>query len=268
MKVVIVITTYEWPEALYAVLNSLKSQRKYPEEVLIADDGSSSITRNLILDFQKELQIPVRHFWQEDNGFRKSTILNKTIASTDADYIIQIDGDCILHPYFIEDHLSLAKKKTFLYGSRVNIKPQAVKKVLLKNDFAFNWNSNDIRNKSRNLRIPFLQKLFQSKNKFSEKTRGCNLSYWREDFLAVNGYDEAIEGWGLEDSEFVLRMINFGISGRRLRYGGIVYHIPHKEKSRASVERNLGIQKRTIVEKRVWCSDGVDKYLKKNKEDN
>ena len=89
------ITTYEWPEALYAVLNSLKSQRKYPEEVLIADDGSSSITRNLILDFQKELQIPVRHFWQEDNGFRKSTILNKTIASTDADYIIQIDGDCI-----------------------------------------------------------------------------------------------------------------------------------------------------------------------------
>lgn len=262
MKIAILISTYNWPDALRSVLRSLSTQSKKPDEILIADDGSGPQTRNVIEDYKKESGLPVKHIWQEDKGFRKSGVLNQAVAATQADYIIQIDGDCILHPDFVKDHLSGIEERTFLYGSRVNIKPGAVEEVLKMKLPRFSMLSAAIKNKSRNLRIPLFQKLYGPKPRFSEKTRGCNLSYWRKDFLAVNGYDETIEGWGREDSEFVLRMLNNNTEGKRLRYGGIVYHIYHPEESREYVEKNTRIQKRTIQEQRKWCENGVDKYLK------
>ncbi len=262
MKTVLLISTYNWPEALESVLRSVLSQSTKPDEILIADDGSGPETRKIVEDFKKTAGLPMKHIWQEDSGFRKSAVLNQAVAATEADYIIQIDGDCILHPEFIKDHLSGIEKDTFLYGSRVNIKPGAVQKVLEMKEPRFRLLSAAIKNKSRNLRIPLFQKLYNSETRFSEKTRGCNLSYWRKDFLAVNGYDETIEGWGREDSEFVLRMLNNTTKGKRLRYGGIVYHIYHPEESRRFVDKNTKIQQRTIQEKRKWCKNGVDKYLK------
>lgn len=262
MKTALLISTYNWPEALNVVLKSLKEQTVLPQEVLIADDGSGEETANLIGQYQNEFAPEVKHIWQEDKGFRKSAVLNKAIAATDADYIIQIDGDCIMHSRFIEDHLAGARKGSYLFGSRVNIKPDAVNSVLKEVTGKFSFFSSKIKNKSRNLRIPILRDIYKEQDKFSSKTRGCNISYWRSDFLHVNGYDENLEGWGREDSEFVLRMLNNRVKGKRLRYGGIVYHIYHPEKSKSRLEQNNLIEKETIKEGKTWCSSGVDKYLK------
>ena len=261
MKTALIISTYNWPEALEVVMASLEAQSILPDQVLIADDGSTAETKNIIEKFCQRSNCKVKHVWQEDAGFRKSAILNKTLANTNADYIIQIDGDCIMHRDFIKDHLNRKQSKTFLYGSRVNIKPSFVEKVLKMNSPKFSFFAKEIKNKSRNLRIPGLQKLYVPKALFSNKTRGCNLSYWRNDFIAVNGYDETMEGWGREDSEFVLRLLNNKVKAKRLRYGGIVYHIYHSEKSREFLKRNSEIQKQTIKEKKIWCEEGVDKYL-------
>lgn len=261
MKVALLISTYNWPRALKTVLVSVSRQSRCPDEILIADDGSGPKTQHVIKTMKEQLGLPMRHIWQDDAGFRKSAVLNKAVASTAVDYIIQVDGDCILHKDFIKDHLSGIEENTFLYGSRVNIKPGAVNDVLEMEVPKFHLFSNAIKNKSRNLRIPIFQKLYGSKTCFSEKTRGCNLSYWRNDFISVNGYNETLEGWGREDSEFVIRLLNKKIKGKRLRYGGIVYHIYHPEESRKSVQRNTEIQQRTIQEKKVWCREGVEKYL-------
>lgn len=266
MKVALLISTYNWPEALKIVLKSLALQSVLPDEVLIADDGSDYSTKEVIDDYSKEVKFPVVHVWQEDEGFRKSVILNKAVAHTNCDYIVQVDGDCILHRDFFKDHLARIEKNTFLFGSRVNIKADAVENVLEMKDPNFSLFSPSIKNKTRNLRIPALQKLYRSKPEFSQKTRGCNLSYWKEDFLKINGYDETMEGWGREDSEMVLRLLNTGVKGKRLRYGGIVYHIYHAEKSKEFLLRNSEIQRRTIQEKRVWCEEGVQKYLKDQNE--
>lgn len=261
MKTALLISTYNWPEALRVVLNSVLAQSELPQEILIADDGSGEETTAVIERFKKRSRLKVSHFWQEDNGFRKSAVLNKAVAGANADYIIQIDGDCIMHPDFIRDHCSRAKKGNFLFGSRVNIKPAAVPRVLQKDSVNFSLFSNEIKNKSRNVRIPLFQGFYKSSSNFSGKTRGCNLSYWREDFIEVNGYDETMEGWGREDSEYVIRLLNRGVEGKRLRYGGIVYHIHHAEKSREFLERNTEIQDKTIKEKKVRCKEGIDKYL-------
>ncbi|PWA06137.1 glycosyltransferase family 2 protein [Flavobacterium psychrotolerans] len=262
MKVGLLISTYNWPESLNLVLKSALLQTRLPDEILIADDGSNQTTIILIEEYQKKYDIPIKHFWQEDKGFRKSKILNKAIAGATADYIIQVDGDCILHPKFIEDHVNAAEKGLYLYGSRVNILPNAIEEVFAKNIITFSVFSKEIKNKTRAIHIPFLSQLYKSHFGISKKFRGCNVSFWRKDFIAINGYNEDYEGWGREDSDLVIRMGNNGIKAKRLRYAGIVYHIHHKTSSKDNFELNDKRQNETILKKTVWIMNGVDQYLK------
>jgi len=135
----LVTPTYNWPEALELLLLSIKKQTHFPDEVIIADDGSKKETATLIKKMQKDFPVPLHHIWHKDNKNQKPAIMNKAIASATYEYIIEIDGDIIMHKDFVKDHLSLAKKGTFLYGSRVNIQqehlPTLFQKKQLKSSF-------------------------------------------------------------------------------------------------------------------------------------
>ncbi len=261
MKTSLLISTYNWPEALELVLMSVNNQTESPDEILIADDGSKEETKQCIASFQKKLTIPIRHFWHEDKGFRKSIILNTAIAAAEGDYLIQVDGDCILHKDFVRDHKALAQSNVYLFGSRVNIREEFLPKLFAAQKIKFGFFNKGIKKRTRNLRVPAFSNLYQTTNEFSDKMRGCNVSFWRKDVIAVNGYNEEFEGWGREDSELVIRMMNNGVLGRRLRYRGIVYHIWHKVKDQSRFEINDTIQEKTISEKSKWCEKGIDKYL-------
>lgn len=261
-KSALIITTYNWPEALELVLLSLKNQVVYPTEVIIADDGSTDDTKFLIEEFQKDFPIPLTHVWHKDNGYRKSAILNLAISRTDADYIIQLDGDCMIHNYFVQDHLSSAEKGIYLYGSRVNIQEPFLPKLFTKKIIKFPYFSEGIKKHNRNIHLPFLGSLLYNKQgELSRKLRGCNLSYWKMDFIAVNGYNEDMSGWGAEDSELIVRMMNIGILGKRMKFKAIIYHIWHKESSKKKSNVNDTIKEQTIKEKKVWCNNGIDKYI-------
>jgi glycosyltransferase involved in cell wall biosynthesis len=257
----LLISTYNWPTALRLVLTSAIEQTIKVNEILIADDGSSAETQLLIEEFQKKSAIPIRHFWQEDKGFRKSKILNKSLAATTVDYIIQVDGDCIMHPQFVEDHLRALEKGVYLYGSRVNILPNFVEQVLENKKTKFNFFSKEIKNKTRSIHLWFLSSLYQSHDGISSKFRGCNVSFWRQDFIDINGYNEDYEGWGREDSDLVIRMGNKGVKSKRLRYAGIVYHIYHKINSKHNFKLNDSMQEETIAKKVTFIENGVNKYF-------
>ena len=261
MKTSLLISTYNWPEALELVLLSLNNQTEKPDEVLIADDGSSEETKFLIVDFQKKLIIPIHHFWHEDKGFRKAIILNKAIAAAKSDYIIQIDGDCIMHKDFVRDHKALAQTNLYLFGSRVNIQEKFLPKLFASQKIKFNFFDEGIKKRTRNLRVPALSNLYKVTDEVSEKMRGCNVSFWKKDVIAVNGYNEEFEGWGREDSELIIRMMNNGVLGRRLRYRGIVYHIWHRIKDQSRFEINDILQEKALAERSKWCKKGIDKYL-------
>lgn len=262
MTTALLISTYNWPEALELVLKSALVQSIHSTEIIIADDGSKEDTKLLIEQFRQKTNIPIHHIWQEDFGFRKSKILNKAIAQTTADYIIQVDGDCIMHENFVEDHLKAAQNGVYIYGSRVNILPDFVADVFVKKQIIFNFFSKEIKNKTRSLRIPFLSEFYKIHDGISKKFRGCNVSYWRNDFIAVNGYNENFEGWGREDSDLAIRLGNNGVKAKRIRYAGIVFHIHHKINSKDNFELNDKIQSETIANKTVRIQNGVDKYLK------
>ena len=266
MKTSLIITTYNWPEALELVLLSVKNQTSLPSEVIIADDGSKEDTRALIHVFKQDFPVPLVHVWHEDRGFKKSEILNKTIAKACGDYIIQIDGDCIIHPNFIKDHLDFSKSNTFLYGSRVGIKKRHLTNLFNNKQTSFNPFSKGIKKRTRAIYLPFLSLFYGTSDQFSSKYRGCNTSYFKKDAIAVNGYNEDFTGWGREDSEFALRLINKGIKSRRLRYRGIVYHIFHHEESKARLTINNQIEMDTITNNIIWCENGINKYLKDTSE--
>ena len=141
IKVSILVSTYNWPEALELSIRSMFAQTILPDEIVIADDGSKQDTKDLINKLRKETTIPIKHIWHEDEGFRRTMILNKAIAQVSADYILQVDGDVILSPHFVSDHLDLAEKNYFVCGSRVKLSQETTQKLMASKNFKLNiWN--------------------------------------------------------------------------------------------------------------------------------
>lgn len=119
MKLSLIISTYNSPEALRVTLESVLRQAIYPREIIIADDGSDESTATVIKEFTSKSPVPLRHVWHENRGFRLAAIRNRAIAAATGDYIVQIDGDIILDPFFIADHIDSARNGHFVCGSRV-----------------------------------------------------------------------------------------------------------------------------------------------------
>lgn len=130
MQVSLIVSTYNFPQALRLCLQSAKRQTVLPNEILIADDGSTEETRDLIKAMREEMPCPIIHLWQEDKGFRKSRIMNQAFAASKGEYIVQIDGDIIMHRRFIEDHLRFAKPGYFINGSRAKLTEWFTKEIL------------------------------------------------------------------------------------------------------------------------------------------
>ncbi|MDG5492365.1 glycosyltransferase family 2 protein [Psychroserpens sp. SPM9] len=261
MTTSLIISTYNWKEALELVLKSVLRQTIMPLEIVIADDGSKADTKALIDDFKTRFDIPLHHVWQEDQGFRKSMIINKAVAKAAGDYIIQVDGDCIMHPAFIKDHLRYAKPGVYLSGSRVSIKESYLKSVFEKQKIRYHFFSKGLKKRGRALHLPWLSRFYKESDGFNLKNRGCNMSFTKADFIAVNGYNEDFEGWGREDSELGRRFHNYGLLNRRLKNIAIIYHIYHYEKPKDKLEENHQMEVNAVTNKTVWCEHGIDKYL-------
>ena len=260
-KCSLVTPTYNWPEALNLLLKSVLNQSYLPDEVIIADDGSTAETQELIEDFQKKFPIPMIHICHEDKGNRKPRIMNKAIAKAQYEYVIEIDGDIIMHCDFVKDHLRFAEIGQYLYGSRVNIQKEHLNKLFSQEQISFNYFSKGIKKRGRTLHFPLLTNFYKPIEKRSRKLRGCNISFWREDFIKVNGFNENLVGWGIDDSEMIQRLHNIGIVGKRLKFAGIVYHIYHIEQSKSHIDINLEIEKQAEKENLTSIEKGVSQYL-------
>ena len=259
--VALCITTYNSPNYLDLSLKSVLTQSVLPQEVIVADDGSGEATRLLIEDYKKILPIPLHHCWQPDEGFRVAKIRNKAILASQCDYLIFIDGDIVLHPHFIRDHINTCNPKHFIQGSRVLVSEKISKQRLLTKNIHFHFFSKGIINRVNTLSIPCLSK--QIIKYYGAKdhagVRSCNLSFWKQDALAINGFNEDFEGWGREDSEFVVRLLNSGVNRQNLKLGGVGYHIWHPENSQQLLQKNQTLLDDALIMRKKWCANGLVK---------
>jgi len=262
----LIVATYNWPQALKICLNSIRIQSLLPMEVIIADDGSGIDTQELIEIIKKDFPIPIIHIWQPDEGFQLAKIRNKAFAAANYEYIIQIDGDLFLHPHFVKDHVRLAKPQYFVTGSRALLDEQITKKILSNNNFAkVNIFSGKYSNFFNGLRIGFvrnfLAKRYKIKGRNKYYVKGCNMAFWKNDLVKINAYNEEFTGWGKEDSELAIRLINAGVKKQFIKTGGICYHLYHKEASRELELRNLKMMNDAITNKTTWAQKGLGQYL-------
>lgn len=258
ISVALLISTYNWPQALELVLSSVVRQTRIPDEIIIADDGSRVETKELIDTFKSRFNLPVKHIWHEDKGFRKSLILNKSVKNIVSEYIIEIDGDIIIHPRFIEDHLEAAEPGYFVQGSRSMITEEKATEILISKQINFSFFSSGLYSRFNSLRCPLLSFLFVLDPSNPFHIKGCNLAFWKKDYVAINGYYNSFEGWGGEDYEFGARLLHSGVKRKRLKMAALAFHIFHKINSRANTEPNDIIYRKTLAEKSTYNNDGYE----------
>lgn len=260
MNVSVIITTYNRPEALKQVIQGLLGQTRVPDEIVIADDGSSFETGDLVKQLiARAGSCRMVHVWQEDKGFRAARARNLAIKETTGDYIIFLDGDCIPGIHFVEDHLGLAKSGCFFQGKRILVEKKWAKTFVFENTkqtlgLILAGMKNKISHVHHLMRLPFWP---ISENTKLSGIKSCNMGFFKEDLLAVNGFNQDFTGWGREDSELALRLFNLGLKRRGHPFKAICFHLWHEENDRARMEINDGLLKEQRKSRQIVCKNGM-----------
>ncbi len=263
-RVSVLVSTYNRVDALEVCLRSLIRQSVQPAEIIIGDDGSDEETRQAIERMKTETKIPIIHVWHEDNGFRLAMMRNKSIAASTGDYIIEVDGDVFMHPRFVEDHLREAAPGCYLKGGRTNLGKALTERICRgRRPMKIGFFTGDIESKAENsIRCPWLAHWLAPRyRKNRSSALGCNMSFYRKDIVAVNGYDEYYEGWGGEDGDLGCRLQMYGLKKRYLKFSGIVYHLWHEDKYMYNKEKNFQHSFECEERGKAYCDNGLDKYL-------
>jgi glycosyltransferase involved in cell wall biosynthesis len=287
LKISVIVTTYNRPDALALVLQALAAQENFSHfsfEVIIADDGSTPTTAELIKKFQPHLPYSLLHTWQEDKGFRAAMARNRAVAASTGHYLIFLDGDCIPQTDFIARHSQLAEKGWFVAGNRILLSEKFTKQVIKfsqnqailpfskhqQQGEIWTWHimqwllpylRRDINRLFPLLRLPihFFRKHAQQK---WQGAKTCNLAIWRKDILTVNGFDERFQGWGHEDAELVVRLLRSKIRRKEGRFAVPVLHLWHYEQARNQEKENRQRLEQMLKSTATTAQKGINQYLR------
>jgi len=252
MLISVIVTTYNRPDALSMVIRALFDQIDPNFEVIIADDGSAQPTHEAISKFRHSPHASglkkLVHAWQPDAGFRASAVRNLGVAAAQGEYLIFLDGDCIPRPDFVARHRLLAERGFMVSGSRVLLSERFTHRLLNSapespvhgRGMAF-WLMQRLMGNTNKV-MPLLHfpnsKLRHYRSVKWKRIKSCNLAIWRNDYIAVDGFDESFVGWGHEDADLVLRLARHGIRRKGGALSTEVFHLWHRENTRATESEN------------------------------
>lgn len=262
-KVSVIVTTYNWPQALDRVLDSLARQSRRDFEVIVADDGSRPETGELVASWAERAPIPIHHVWQEDKGFRAARVRNLGAAQAKAEYLLFIDGDCLALPKFVDSHIRQAEPGWFATGRRTQIRKDVTERLLneglaphtlprwrliVESPYWFQTRYTQL------LPIP-AGRIRKTRHVADvDKAESCNLAVWRDDFLAVGGFDESFEGFGCEDFDFCLRLLRKGLKRKSLEHLEPLLHLFHSRRPVVEKTRRLLEESRTATHVKAKAS--------------
>lgn len=275
MRVSVIISTYNNPAWLEKVLWGYECQTYKDFELIIADDGSGQPTVDLIERFRKNSLLTIIHVWHPDDGFQKSTILNKAIEAASSDYLIFSDGDCIPRKDFVNVHVTRATPGYFLSGGYFML-PLETSHVITREHivrgeaFDIRWlYKHGLKKTYKALKLTskgVQQEILNNITPAKPTWNGHGASGWKKDIIAVNGFNEEMQ-YGGQDRELGERLVNNGILGKQIRYSAIVVHLDHPRgyKTPESIAKNKRIRKETRKYGKVWTSSGIQKIARTTK---
>jgi glycosyltransferase involved in cell wall biosynthesis len=266
----VIFTTYNHPKWLEKTLWGFSVQSYRDFEIIVADDGSSNETRDMIESLRSKIDIPIQHLWQPDDGFQKCKILNQAIVASRGEYLIFTDGDCIPHPDFVKNHVALAAENTMLSGGYFKL-PLDVSRAISKQDIL---DGNSTRpgwllkqrvpftlKISKLLSHPILGAILDAITITRATWNGHSSSTWKKHIIETNGFDERMQ-YGGQDREFGERLMNMGIRVRQVRYRCSCVHLDHGRgyARPESITKNREIRKYTRRNGVTRTEFGIDSH--------
>ncbi|WP_306392888.1 glycosyltransferase family 2 protein [Telluria beijingensis] len=245
----VVVTTYNRPDALEAVVEACFLQDDKNFEIIIADDGSTANTRDCIERLAARAPVPVKHVWQPDDGFRAAMARNRGTLAATGDYIIFLDGDCVPQRDFIARHRALSQPGFLVSGSRILLSQRLTERALREHiDLAGLTLGQRLRYRLAGDMNKVIQTMLRwpdvgrVRRTFSwRRIKSCNLAVWKSDLVKVNGFDESFTGWGHEDSDLVVRLFHAGVLRKDGALATEVLHLWHREAQRDQESSNRRI---------------------------
>lgn len=265
MLVSVVVTTYNRPDALRAVLDGLAAQTDRDFEVIVADDGSREDTRALVGQVSSGFPVPLTHVWQEDKGFRAGAARNRAAERARGRYLVFLDGDCIPRDDFIARHRALAEPGWMVAGNRVLLSEPFTAQALSDRLPLHAWTAAQwMQARERgdiNRTLPLMNLALGPLRKIAahrwQRIRSCNLGVWTDDFRRVRGFDETFEGWGFEDSDLAVRLLNAGVRRKEGAFATGVLHLWHRENDRKHEGRNWELLQQRIASRETLPAKGL-----------
>ena len=266
-SVSVIVSTYNQPAWLEKVLAGYSGQDYREFELIIADDGSREETRKLIRDFAEKSDFPIRHVWHEDQGYRRSIILNAAILASQGEYLVFSDGDCIPREDFVRNHVELREEGRFLSGGSVYLSME-VSKAITPEDVESGRFSESGWLRSRGQRLGrhrlrlvgagFWATILDKLTTTNPTWNLNNASTWRDPLFAVNGMEMEMQ-YGGADRALGSRLENLGLKGKRARFRAVLLHLDHTRpyKTKESIRKNKGIRRRIEVNREVRAKDGL-----------
>jgi glycosyltransferase involved in cell wall biosynthesis len=261
----LIITTYNRPDALEAVVEACFAQHDKHFEIIIADDGSAANTRDTIARLKSRAAVPLRHVWQPHMGFRAALARNRGIAAAAGEYVVFLDGDCIPQRDFIARHRRLAQRGYLVTGSRVLLSAELSARVLAEHidldaigtlqKLAYRCQGHINKVLQWLVRWPDLGR---ERRGFSwRRIKSCNLGVWRADLERVNGFDGSFVGWGFEDADLVVRLFNAGVMRKDGSFATEVFHLWHRDAPRDAQASNQRLVLERAASKTVVATLGL-----------
>jgi glycosyltransferase involved in cell wall biosynthesis len=261
VRISVAVITYNWPGALALVLKALAAQTVLPHEVIVTDDGSRPETREVLERIARDYPVRLVHLWQEDDGARMSRARNRAIAAAEGDYIVLLDGDMVTERHFIADHLAFAREGCFAQGSRVLTDEALTARMIASGQTTVGFFAPGIERRRHTLRMPALARWYAKPGSKRRGIKSCNMAFWRDDLLRVNGFNEAMTGWGREDTELAIRAFHAGLLRRDIRFSALAMHLYHRSRKNVVDNPNDKVVDDTLRRRLVRCESGVDQHL-------
>jgi len=258
-KLTLIISAYENPQALDALFTRLVKGSRLPDQVVVADDGSGAGTKGVVDSWRARAHFPVKHVWHTKEGYRRARIINLAISVSSGDYLVFMDGDSLPQKHFIADHYALAQEGCFLQGGRANIGQAQVEPILEdRRTILGAFLRGQLHGLRQAIRLP---KVFVQNDNTMDAVCGGNLAIWRDDLVAINGFDETYQGWGLEDCDITARLYNLGRTRKLVQGKAVLFHLSHVPLSRADYEDNHERLQEAIEHSRTHCDCGLDQHV-------
>ena len=213
--VALIVNTYQKPRHLALVLASIAAQEGVDGrfEVIVSDDGSTDDTAAIVDAFAARARFPVRFTSAPHDGFRLARTRNAGARLTTSDYLLFLDGDCVLPRDHVAAYLARRRPGRALAGycarlsreSSGTLDPATIHQA----DLPALASAAERRLLAARHRKAGWYGLFRHPSK--PRLAGGNCGMWRNDFARVNGCDERFVGWGQEDDDLGLRLRATGV---------------------------------------------------------